>query len=259
MHHTKNLASEARRDSNPTGVSRRNLLTKAAAGAAGAGAMAVGFGAAASPAGAIPGQGNPDLAIWGMNFDGVVVPSDRWTPIPWPNVLLNSSPARLADDGYTWIYPKGDAAGIWGILVNLAWDNALSPSGDPIAPPTHRKLVRIPQADTGVPQRNFPACTAASTEVVYHADLAKMGDQLWLSDGTRGYQQQQVYIQAGMDPARTDQRVWIEVYQNSGMDLKVAFDGNWFAQPTADRLGMWALQSPSMMVAYLTDFGPYAT
>jgi len=187
------------------------------------------------------------------------VPSDRWTTIPWSDVLLNSSPAVLDDDGFTWIYPKGTAAGIWGILLNLAWDNALSPAGDPIAPPTHRKLVRIPQADTGVPQSNYHGVTAASTEVVYHADLAKQGDQLWLSDGTRGYQQQQVYIQAGMDPARTDQRVWVEVYQNSGMDLKVAFDGDWFAPRTATRPGMWALQSPSMMVAYLTDFGPYAT
>ena len=188
-----------------------------------------------------------------MDFDGVVVPSDTWTPITWPAVLINSTPAFLDPDGFTWVFPSGATPAIWGILVNLAWDNAISPDGNPISPPAHRKLVRIPQADAGDPQKSQPAMTAASTEVMYHPDVAARGDQLYLSDGTRGYQQQQVYIQAGMDPSRPDQRVWIEVYQNSGMPLKVAFDGS-YAPETLTRPVVYAAQSPSLMVAYLVAF-----
>ena len=99
----------------------------------------------------------------------------------------------------------GDTA----ILCNIAWDNARSPAGEPIAPRTHRKLARIPQQNTGDPQLDQPVNLGSATDLTYHADLALLDDQGSLSDGSKGYQQQQVYIQTGISPHLPDQRTWL--------------------------------------------------
>jgi hypothetical protein len=209
--------------------------------------------ARASTAGEPRAAAKPNEYIWAINPNGVVVPSDTWTKIPWPKLLLNTSPARLDDDGATWVFPVATTAGIHAILCNIAWDNARSPDGAPIAPRTHRKLARIPQQDTGDPQIDQPINLGSATDLTYHADLALLGDQETLSDGSKGFQQQQVYIQTGISPHVPDQRTWVEVYQNSGQPLVCRWDGS-SAPKTADQPQIIGLQAPSLMVAKLCDF-----
>jgi hypothetical protein len=191
--------------------------------------------------------------IWAINPAGVVVPSSTWTKIPWPKVLLNTTKVHLDEDGATWIFPVASTAGIHAILCNIAWDNARSPAGDPITPRTHRKLARIPQQNTGHPQNDQPVNLGSSTDLTYHADLALLDDQGSLSDGSKGYQQQQVYIQTGISPHLPDQRTWVEVYQNSGQPLVCRWDGS-AAPKTATRPPIVGIQAPSLMVAKLCDF-----
>jgi hypothetical protein len=129
----------------------------------------------------------------------------------------------------------------------------VGPDGSAIAPPTHRKLARTPQQGLHGSWWDRAAYTAASQELVYHADLALRGSQRRLADGSLGYQQQQVYIQLGWAPTSPDQRVWIEVYQDSGMPLVCRFDGT-MAPETADRPPMLGLQAPSLMIAKLCEW-----
>ena len=230
---------------------RRSVLIGGAAIAGGAAAV-VG-GTAAAVAGLDSDSPRPGEYIWAVNPSGVTVPSDTWTKIPWPKLLLNTSKAHLESDHATWVFPVARAAGIYAILCNLAWDNARSPSGEPIAPPTHRKLARIPQQNVGHPQIDQPVNLGSCTDLLYHADLALRGDQEMLSDGSKGYQQQQVYIQTGIARDVPDQRTWVEVYQNSGQPLVCRFDGS-SAPKTATHPAIVGLQAPSLMVAKLCDF-----
>src|SRR5262245_54494133 len=140
-----------------------------------------------------------------------------------------------------------------GVLANVAWDNHRSPSGATFAPgelPTHRKLARMPQQDVGSPQLAQTAITGSQSEVVY---VAGMPENDVLADGSRGFQEQQVFIQAGMRQGFPDQRFWVEVYQNSGVPLRCAFDGS-SAPPTATRPRLLAWQAPSFMAVKVTDF-----
>ena len=209
--------------------------------------------ARADPAGGTGGASQRGEYIWAINPHGVVVPSNTWTKIPWPKVLLNTTKVHLDEDGATWIFPVASTAGIHAILCNIAWDNARSPNGDPITPRTHRKLARIPQQNTGQPQIDQPVNLGAATDLTYHADLALLDDQGSLSDGSKGYQQQQVYIQTGISPKLPDQRTWVEVYQNSGQPLVCRWDGS-SSPRTATRPPIVGIQAPSLMVAKLCDF-----
>ena len=224
-------------------LSRRSLLFGGAA--AGAGAALTRIPAA--------GAATSGLYFWALNLGDVVVPSDTWTKVPWDREMLNTTTVRrLPTDNTTWLFPAA-AAGIYAIVANIAWDNARSPSGATISPPTHRKLARIPQQAVANPQNNEPAWTASQSDVTYHADLALRGDQGLLSDGSKGYQEQQVYIQAGYALTQPDQRIWIEVYQDSGMPLALRFDGT-LAPKTATRPPMFGIQAPSLMVEKLCEF-----
>ncbi len=164
------------------------------------------------------------LAISAINPRGITVPSDQWTVIPWPRVLLNDTPVRLDTDHTTWLFPPGPNE-IYTILANIAWDNARSPSGKTIKPPTHRKLIRILQQGTGTPQIDRPAYIDAASDLTYNADLAALGDQMVLSHGSKGYQQQQVTVQAAVPLNATVARIWVEAYQDSGMPLACRWDG----------------------------------
>jgi hypothetical protein len=228
--------------------SRRAVLL-GATGAVGAAATLMGLGSRAASA-AHPDE--PGEYIWALNGDGFTVPSDTWTKIPWPWVVLNTTTATVEADQAGWIFPAA-AGGIYALVCNIAWDNALSPSNTRIAPPTHRKLARIIQQGLTGSVWNQAAYTASSTDLTYHADLALLGDQDVLSDGSKGYQQQQVYIQFGYEPSQGDQRFWIEVYQNSGVPLACRFDGT-SAPATAGRPLMIGLQAPSLMIIKLSSW-----
>jgi hypothetical protein len=222
--------------------SRRSILTGGAIGAS-----AVLF-AGAAPAAALSNS----LDIWAINPRGLTVPSDEWTVIPWPRVLLNDTPVHLDTDGATWLFPPSPNA-IYTILVNIAWDNARSPAGKSIRPPTHRKLMRILQQGTGTPQIDQPAYIGAASDLTYHSDLAARGDQDLLSDGSKGYQQQQVTVQAGIPQSGTAARIWVEVYQDSGMRLACRWDGT-SAPKTASRPPVVGLLAPSIMIGKLAPF-----
>jgi hypothetical protein len=192
--------------------------------------------------------------IWALNNEGFVVPSDGWTKVPWNTIVLNNTPAHLDADDATWIFPIATTAGLWVMLCNVAWDNAKSPDGDSISPATHRKLMRIVQQNAGRPQGDEVAYTGAASEVLYHNDLARLGDQGVLSDGSKGYQQQQVTVQAGFSPeVGTDQRTWVEVYQDSGEPLVCRFDGS-SAPKMGDRPRLVGLLAPSIMFGKLCDW-----
>lgn len=224
------------------------MLRGGAVGAASAALYAC-SGSTAAPAAAPPGN---RLDIWAVNPDGLTVPSDRWTIVPWPKVVLNTTDVHTAADKATWLFPAGPDA-IYTILANVAWDNALSPGGKKIRPRTHRKLMRIMQQGTGTRQLKQVAYSGAASEAVYHADLALLGDQELLSDGTKGYQQQQVTVQAGIPPKGAVTRIWVEVYQNSGMSLRCAWDGS-NAPGTATRPPVVGLLAPSLMIGKLAPF-----
>jgi hypothetical protein len=191
--------------------------------------------------------------IWAVNPDGVLVPSDTWTKIPWPKTLLNTMNVHLDREKAIWTFPVPSMSGIFAILCNVAWDNAYSPTGEPIRPPTHRKFARIPQQDVGRPQNEQPVNLGASTELLYHADLAARRGQDVLADGSKAFQQQQVYIQTGVASDGKDQRTWVEVYQDSGQPLMCRWDGS-SVQKTATFPPIVGLQAPSLMVAKLCDF-----
>jgi hypothetical protein len=226
---------------------RRAVLLGATglAGGAAVRMMGLGSGVARAASAADPGE-----YIWALNGDGFTVPSDTWTKVPWPWVVLNTTTATVEADQAGWIFPA-EAGGIYALVCNIAWDNAMSPSHGPIAPPTHRKLARFIQQGLTGSAWNQAAYTAASTDLTYHADLALRGDQGLLADGSKGYQQQQVYIQFGYEPSQGDQRCWIEVYQNSGRPLACRFDGT-TAPAASGRPMMIGVQAPSLMVIKLS-------
>jgi hypothetical protein len=190
--------------------------------------------------------------LWGLNPNGFAVPSDTWVRVTWPLIPLNTTTVTIDPDGVI-VFPHITAQGIWAIVANIAWDNAFGPNGAPIAPPTHRKLARIPQQDKGTPQVSKPVYAAACTDITYHADLALRGSQDHLSDGTKGYQQQQVYVQTGARVDHPDQRVWIEVYQDSGQTLMVRFDGSW-TPGTPTKAPIINYQAPSLMIVKVCDY-----
>lgn len=222
--------------------SRRSILTGGAIGAS-----------AALLAGVAPAAASSNsLDIWALNPRGVTVPSDQWTVIPWPRVVLNDTEVHLDTDQATWLFPPGPNA-IYTILANVAWDNARSPAGKPIRPPTHRKLIRILQQGTGTPQIDQPAYIGAASDLTYDAELAARGDQIVLSDGSKGYQQQQVTVQAGVPLTGAVTRIWVEVYQNSGIRLACRWD-NTSAPKTATRPPVVGLVAPSIMIGKLVPF-----
>lgn len=224
-------------------MSRRKFL-HAGAGAAGTAALA-GVARAQPAAAATSGMG---ISAWAMNTLGFAVPHAVWTKVPFDKVMANNSPARLTADRATWLFPTATAQGLWSVLFNVAWDNAVGPLGRPIAPKTHRKLARIVQQNVGVPQKAQPVIAGSTDDRTYHADLAKLGDQGVLSDGSKGYQQQQVLMQLGVIHSGPDQRVWVEVYQNSGQSLMCRFDGT-RAPATSTRAAVVGVQAPSLMLA----------
>ncbi len=224
-------------------LTRRSILK---GGAFATAAMAIGGSAPATA------ETANRLDIWAANPDGLTVPTDRWTLVPWPKTLINDTDVRLDSDGASWLFPPGPE-GIFAILANLAWDNAISPSGQAIRPPTHRKLARIMQQGVGVPQLDQIAYSGGASEVVYVADLALRGSQRLLSDGSRGYQQQQVSVQAGMPARGGVSRVWVEVYQDSGMSIACRWDGT-NAPRSATRPPVVGLLAPSLMIGKLAPF-----
>jgi hypothetical protein len=230
---------------------RRAVLLGGAAIAGGA--VAGGGGVAALGSGDSGSASTHRQYVWALNPDGLEVPSDTWVKMPWPKIALNTAPIHLDSDRCTWVFPVAKTAGIWAILCNIAWDNARSPTGAAIRPVTHRKLARIPQQNVGSPQIGQPVNLGASTDLTYHADLALLRDQEVLADGSKGYQQQQVYIQTGVAPDLPDQRTWIEVYQNSGQPLMCRWDGSSVSQ-RADNAAIVGLQAPSLMIGKLCDF-----
>ncbi len=191
--------------------------------------------------------------VWALKTKDIVVRHATWTPITYDKIVLNTTNARLDTDQATWIFPTVNAQGMWAILLDISWDNAKSPEGHPIRPKTHRKLARIPQQSVATNQLDEPAYPVASTDLTYHADLAELDDQDLLADGSKGFQQQQVYVQTGVQRTGADQRVWVEVYQNSGQPLAIRFDGS-HAPRTADRPPIVGLQAPSLMMAKVCDF-----
>ena len=226
---------------------RRSVLMGGAALFGAAVATHYGTGtAAAAPA----ATGNE--YFWAINSAGLTVPSDQWIKISWPQIVTNTSKGRLASDKTTWIFPVPAASGIYQVLCNVAWDNAFGPEGSPISPPTHRKLLRIVQQDTGTPQANQLIYLGSASESLYHVDLALRNDQNVLSDGTKGYQQQQVFIQMGIALGLPDQRTWVEVYQDSGQPLVCRFDGS-SAPKVGTRAPIVGLQAPSLMVGKVCD------
>lgn len=233
---------------NPT---RRSVLLGGVAIAGGTAAV-VG-GAMATLDGSASGTSTRRQYTWALNPGGLMVPSDVWIKMPWPRLALNTAPIRLDSDKATWIFPAATASGIWAILCNIAWDNARSPTGAVISPDTHRKLARIPQQSAGTPQIDQPVNLGASTDVTYHADLVLRHDQDVLSDGSKGYQQQQVYIQTGVPSHGPDSRTWVEVYQDSGQPLMCRFDGS-SVPKTGDHAAIVGLQAPSLMIGKLCDF-----
>jgi hypothetical protein len=224
------------------GPTRRSVLL--------AGGAAFGGAAAALIAGStVANAATSGEYAWAANKVGLTVPHATWTKIPWPHMLLNTTAAHVAIDGATWIFPVPAAAGIYSLLCNVAWDNARSPANKAIAPVTHRKLARIVQQEVGVNQTAF---VGACSDLTYHADLAARGDRGTLADGSKGYQQQQVFVQAGIAPDSA-QRTWVEVYQDSGQPLACRFDGS-SAAMTATRPRVLGLLAPSLMIAKLCDF-----
>lgn len=224
--------------------SRRDLLI--------GGAAAVGATALAGTSPAAAQSSTDDEYLWWMNKTGFDVPSDTWTPVPWDWYLLNTTAFTPHTDGYSCVMPSS-AGGIYALVANIAWDNAFGPDGSPIAPPIHRKLARIPQVGMSGSGWDLVPTTAAATEVFYHPDLASRGDQHRLSDGTFGYQQQQVYIQCGYSTTMPAQRIWIEVYQNSGMTLRCRYDGS-YAPGGGGYRQMFAVQAPSLMIGKIAEF-----
>jgi hypothetical protein len=230
----------------PVADPARRAVLLGATGVVGAAATMMGLGSGV--AGAHPDE--PGEYIWALNGARFTVPSDTWTKIPWPWVVLNTTTATVEANKTGWIFPAA-AGGIYALVCNIAWDNAISPSNAPLTPSTHRKLARIIQQGLTGSTWNQAGYTAASTDLTYHADLALRGDQKLLSDGSKGYQQQQVYIQCGYEPSQGDQRFWIEVYQNSGQPLACRFDGT-SAPATPGRPVMIGLQAPSLMIIKLS-------
>lgn len=98
-----------------------------------------------------------------------------------------------------------------------------------------------------------PAYIGAASDLTYHADLAARGDQTVLSDGSKGYQQQQVTVQAGIPLTGPVTRIWVEVYQDSGMPLACRWDGT-NAPKTATRPPVIGLLAPSLMIGKLAPF-----
>jgi hypothetical protein len=232
-------------------VSRRAMLA-GGLGFAGAAALAA-CGSSKAEAPPVAAKQAHGLYAWAVNTKGLVVPHATWTKMTYDQTLLNTTSAHLDSDGATWIFPTATASGIWGVLLNVAWDNAVSPKGERIAPKTHRKLARFLQQNVGTPQIGQEAITGASGDLTYHADLAQLGDQGHLSDGSKGYQQQQVNIQLGVQRSGPAQRTWFEVYQDSGQSLVCRFDGSRVPQ-TGDRPRLSGLQAPSLMIAKMCDF-----
>jgi hypothetical protein len=228
-----------------TVLTRRRFMrgSGAAFGAAFAARTSIGAAAATSSG----------LYIWAIGTTDIVVPSHTWTRVTLPSVVLNTTTAHLDVDKATWIFPTASASGNYAMVCNLAWDNAFGPDGLPIVPPIHRKLAQIVQQGVGVPQTKQLACPiAAAPELFWHPDLALIGDNGTLSDGRRGYQQTQVYVQTGVQAKGADQRVWVEVYQSSGLPLVCRWDGSRMPG-TATTPPMMSLQAPSFMVAKLCD------
>ena len=224
-------------------ITRRGLFGGALAGGA---ALSLAQVSHMPRAGAV----GPGPYIWALNTAGFTVPPNVWTRVPWPQVVINHTPTFVEPSNpANWIFPTATAHGVWAFVANIAWDNARSPSGVPIQPVTHRKQARIPQ-QSAIP--NGVAYLGAATEVTYHADLALRGSQAGFSDGTKGYQQQQVYIQAGLPGVGDNQRFWIEVYQDSGQPLQCRFDGS-SVPATLTRPATIGFQAPSLMIERLCD------
>jgi hypothetical protein len=228
-------------------LSRRGLF------ASGVGAVGVAALSSFEPLGAA-GTGTPPSGpyIWALDTSELLVPHATWTPVTYNLLACNTTGARLEPDLATWIFPTASAAGIWGIIFEIAWDNATGPSGEPIHPRTHRKLARILQQDVGASPVDGIAYSIASTEVTYHADLAQLDGRAVLADGAKGYQQQQVAVQSGVGRTGPDQRMWVEVYQDSGEPLMCRFDGTDTPQ-TATRPRIVGIQAPSLMIAKFLD------
>jgi hypothetical protein len=224
-------------------LTRRALLAGGAVAAA-----AVACGGTSSGAEATPKTGG---WIWALHTRDLVVPHATWVKVPWDRIAINTTGAHLVE-GAVWVFPTATAPGIWGVLLNVAWDNTRSPSGKKIQPKTHRKLARFVQQDVGDPQNDQTMIAGAASESAYLEEYAALGDQDLLADGSIGYQQQQVNIQLGVGRTGPDQRAWFEVYQNSGQPLVCRFDGS-HVPKTATTPPISSLQAPSIMVAKMTD------
>ena len=109
------------------------------------------------------------------------------------------------------------------------------------------------QQGTGTPQIDQPAYIGAASDLTCHADLAARHDQALLSDGSKGYQQQQVTVQAGIPLTGTVTCIWVEVYQDSGMRLACRWDVT-SAPRTATRPPAAGLLAPSIMIGKLAPF-----
>tara|TARA_B110000503_G_scaffold140270_1_gene230673 strand:- start:1235 stop:1912 length:678 start_codon:yes stop_codon:yes gene_type:complete len=194
----------------------------------------------------------PDY-IWALTKFDQVIPSDEWVILKWDFFPLNTTNAIIDDAQEALVFNSPADSGMWAIVCNIAWDNALDIKEKAITPPTHRKLARIVMQDVGKPQIDQPAHAMGSTDLTYHSDLALLGDQDFLADGSNGYQQQQVYVQTGFGPDSPSQRFYVEVYQNSGQDIVCRFDGGGGPQ-TETRSQMVAWQAPSWMLAKISEF-----
>lgn len=215
-----------------------NISRRAAMGLVVAGTTGPSWLALSSPAQA---QALSGSYIWGLHTGSVEVPSHTWTIVPWPFVVLNTTTVTVTPEG-VWVFSAETANGIWAIVANVSWDN-------PPNVPAHRKLVRVPQQDVGTPQINQPAFIGAQTELWTPEGFSTAN----LADGSKGYQEQQVYIQSGVRPGFADQRIWIEAYQDSGVSLTIRFDGS-NAPKTKDRPQIVGFQAPSFMAARMCDF-----
>ena len=240
------LASE-RRHGEAVDPSRRSLLI----GGVGVAALA---GCGGSKARTDQTSSDRRQYAWAINSKGLLVPPSAWTKMRYDQTLLNTTTAHLIlPDRTTWVFPTASASGIWQVLLNVAWDNAVSPTGQRIAPRTHRKLVRFVQQNLADPQLDQAVIPGASSDLTFHSDLNDLDDQDRLTDGSKGYQQQQTNIQLGVRADGPDQRCWFEVYQNSGQPLMCRFDGSRVPR-SGSRPPLTGIQAPSIMIAKMCDF-----
>ena len=110
-----------------------------------------------------------------------------------------------------------------------------------------------PPTRTGTPQIDQATYIGAASDLTYNADLAALGDQMVLSDGSKGYQQQQVTVQAAVPLNATVARIWVEAYQDSGLPLACRWDGA-STPKTATRPPVVGLLAPSIMIGKLAPF-----